>query len=32
VQYRCDGDVSRRWTFRVTPDGKGVVTVNGGKP
>ncbi|HEY0535232.1 MAG TPA: RICIN domain-containing protein [Actinoplanes sp.] len=32
VQYRCDGDVSRRWTFRLEPNGKGVVTVNGGKP
>lgn len=32
VQYRCDGDVSRRWTFRLTPHGPGVVTVNGGKP
>ena len=32
VQYRCDGDVSRRWTFRLKPNGKGVVTVNGGKP
>jgi hypothetical protein len=32
VQYRCDGDVSRRWTFRLKPDGKGVVTVNGGTP
>lgn len=32
VQYRCDGDVSRRWTFRLTPHGRGVVTVNGGKP
>jgi hypothetical protein len=32
VQYRCDGDVSRRWTFRLRPNGKGVVKVNGGKP
>jgi hypothetical protein len=32
VQYRCDGDVSRRWTFRLKPNGKGVVTVNGGRP
>jgi hypothetical protein len=32
VQYRCDGDVSRRWTFRLEPHGKGVVQVNGGKP
>jgi hypothetical protein len=32
VQYRCDGDVSRRWTFRLKPNGKGVVTVNGGTP
>jgi hypothetical protein len=32
VQYRCDGDVSRRWTFRLRPNGKGVVKVNGGRP
>jgi hypothetical protein len=32
VQYRCDGTVARRWTFRLKPNGKGVVTVNGGKP
>jgi hypothetical protein len=32
VQYRCDGDVSRRWSFRLRPGGAGVVTVDGGGP
>jgi hypothetical protein len=32
VQYRCDGAISRRWTFRAKPNGPGVVNVNGGKP
>jgi hypothetical protein len=32
VQYRCDGNIARRWTFRAKPNGKGVVNVNGGTP
>lgn len=32
VQYRCDGAVASRWTFRTKPNGKGVVVVNGGRP
>lgn len=32
VEERCNGDVSRRWSFRRKPNDKGVVKINDGTP